>query len=158
VRPVRISAKAIVVQDGRLLVTRHRDGEGDWYLLPGGGQEPGESLPEAVQRECREEAGVDVAVHRLLFVRDYISRNHEFAAQDGEAHQVELMFACTLLPGQVPRNGPLPDGSQIGVGWLEVADLDRYRLYPQTLKPLLAGLGDRPAATDPYPVYLGDVN
>ena len=160
-RPVRIAAKAIIVEDGRLLVTRNRDGEGDWYLLPGGGQEPGESLPQALQRECREEVGVDVAVHRLLFVREYIGRNHEFAAHDAGLHQVELMFACTVLPGQVPQSGTLPDGAQVGVDWLELADLDGRRLYPQVLKPLLAGLRGRAAeltTPSPDPIYLGDAN
>jgi hypothetical protein len=34
---VRLSAKAIIIQDGRLLIVRNRDSSGDWYMLPGGG-------------------------------------------------------------------------------------------------------------------------
>src|SRR5215216_3959860 len=62
-RPVRVSVKAIVTKDGRLLVTRNRDVEGDFFLLPGGGQESGETLTEALRRECLEEVGADVDVH-----------------------------------------------------------------------------------------------
>jgi 8-oxo-dGTP pyrophosphatase MutT (NUDIX family) len=147
-----VAAKAIIVRDGRLLVTRNVDALGEWYLLPGGGQEPGEALPETVRRECREEVGADVEVGALRFVRDYIGRHHEFAAEDGEVHQLELMFACALPPEAEPHNGPVPDSAQVGVAWLELGDLERHRLYPQALKRALA------APPGAAPVYLGDVN
>jgi 8-oxo-dGTP diphosphatase len=151
VKPVRVAAKAVIRQDGRLLVTKNVDDEGYWYILPGGGQEPGETLHEALARECREEIDVDVDVHELLCVREYIGRHHEFAEQEGDVHALELMFACTIRDGQVPHNGAVPDTLQVGVEWLELDELDRYRLYPQALKAFLATTGLRT-------VYLGDVN
>jgi 8-oxo-dGTP diphosphatase len=154
-RPVRVAAKAVIVQDGRLLVTENVDDDGRWYLLPGGGQEPGEALPETLRRECREEVGVDVEVGELLYVRDYIGRHHEYAATDGGVHALELMFACAVRPGQTPGTGTCPDGHQVGVAWLPVAGLDRYRLYPKALRPLIAGLG---RGGRPECIYLGDVN
>ena len=42
--PVRSSAKAIIIDGGKLLTIMHRDQDGTWYSLPGGGQEPGETL------------------------------------------------------------------------------------------------------------------
>ncbi|HHW14889.1 MAG TPA: NUDIX domain-containing protein [Firmicutes bacterium] len=158
----RLSVKAVIVQGGRLLVTRNVDREGVFYLLPGGGQEQGESLPEALRRECREEIGVLVEVGDLLFVRDYIGRNHEFAEVDADFHQVELMFACTLPNGHLPRTGAQPDARQAqvwrqtGVEWLEVARLGEYRLYPRVLVDALRSLLQSPSKR--HPVYLGDVN
>lgn len=158
----RLSVKAVILRDGRLLTTRNVDQEGVFYLLPGGGQELGESLPEALRRECREEIGVAVEVGDLLFVRDYIGRNHEFAEVDADFHQVELMFACTLPDDQIPRTGAQPDARQAqiwrqtGVEWLEVARLGEYRLYPRALAPALARLLASPARRGP--TYLGDVN
>ncbi|MEO6457867.1 MAG: NUDIX domain-containing protein, partial [Chloroflexia bacterium] len=67
--PVRTSAKAIILHDGKLLVVKFQDDVGFWFQLPGGGQEPGETLPEAVRRECLEEAGAEVVVGDLWFVR-----------------------------------------------------------------------------------------
>ena len=148
-KPIRVAAKAVIVQDGKLLVTKHVDREGPWYLLPGGGQEAGEPVHETLRRECREEIGVEV--RELLYVRDYIG-HHEFAEHDGDEHTVELMFACAMHAGQVPRNGPNPDNSQVGVAWLALGDLDTYRLYPKALKHVLAAREQRGG------VYLGDVN
>ena len=67
--------------------------------LPGGGAEFGETLHEALHRECREEIGCDVEIGPLRFIREYIAAHHEFAAEDPEAHQIEYMFVCRLADG-----------------------------------------------------------
>ncbi len=66
-RPVRNSAKAVIVADGRLLAVKKDDEEGISYILPAGRLRPSETLAEAVRRECREELGADVgeAVEKL---------------------------------------------------------------------------------------------
>ena len=89
--------------DGQLLCVRKRDDSGDICSFPGGGQEPGETLVEAVRREVREEVGREVEVGELLFVREYIGRNHEFAATDAGVHVVDHVFRCTLLPERSPN-------------------------------------------------------
>ncbi len=151
-RPIRVAPKAVIVQDGKLLAIKNRDAEGFWYILPGGGQEPGEPLDDALRRECREEAGIDVQVGALLYARDYIGRNHEFAAQQADVHQLELMFACTVEAGQTPTVGAVPDNDQVGVEWLDLRTLNAYRLYPKILQGLLA------EPLPPGAPYLGDVN
>jgi 8-oxo-dGTP diphosphatase len=147
----RISVKALIIDTGRILLAMHRDDAGIYYILPGGGQEPGETLVAALERECREEVGVDVTVGELLGARDYIGRNHEFAATD-DAHQVELMFRCTLRSDAVASLGAVPDPRQIGAEWVDLAQLDRVRLYPRRLAEVLASRGDVVFG------YLGDVN
>ena len=49
--PVRNSAKAIVVNDGKILVNRCISKFGEYYALPGGGQHTGEMLNETVINE-----------------------------------------------------------------------------------------------------------
>ena len=93
----RNSCKAVVFDGDTVLLTRNGDRMGDFYLLPGGGQRMGETLHAAVRRETAEETGWLVNPGRLLLVRDYIGAHHEFAGEDGDVHQVELMFAAELL-------------------------------------------------------------
>ena len=151
--PIRNSAKAIIIQDGCLLVIRNKDKDGDWYILPGGGQNHGEILIDALKRECREEIGVSVQVGDLKLIREYIGRNHEFAQEDGDAHQVEMMFECRIEASAIPKIGHTPDTYQTGVEWLPLTELENYRLYPKVLCTILKnGLKDKRA------VYLGDVN
>lgn len=47
-RSIRNSAKALVIKDGRILAVKIKDNNEEWYILPGGGQESEELLPEAV--------------------------------------------------------------------------------------------------------------
>lgn len=147
---VRLSVKAIIVREGRLLALKCHDKEGVWYVLPGGGQQAGETLDEALRRECLEELGCDVRMGALRFVRDYIAKNHEFAATEGDAHQVELMFECDLK--SQPSDATQPDSMQIGFEWLELSNLVGRRLYPRVLERTLV------SETGAGVVYLGDVN
>lgn len=151
---LRNAAKAIIIHDGYLLTTKNRGAADNvFHLLPGGGQEAGETLIETVQRECWEELGGMIEVGRLAFVREYIGANHEFAEFDSHAHGIDFMFICALLTDAQKLFATAPDTYQIGIEWLPLATLDEYMLYPQALKPLIPDL----AATQ-TPVYLGDVN
>jgi 8-oxo-dGTP diphosphatase len=93
---IRTSAKAIIINSGAVLLVEKNSSTGAWFALPGGGQQHGETLIDAIRRECREEIGRDVHVGDLLHVREYIGAHHEFAATDSACHQVEFWFACTL--------------------------------------------------------------
>ena len=150
---VRISVKAIVLVDGRILLAKHRDSAGVWYSLPGGGQAYGETVEEAVTRECLEETGLQVRLGPLLLVRDYLADNHEFADEDSGAHQVELMFQCELVDEEQELAVRVPDAMQTGAEWVEISRLPECRLYPKAVaRFLLDGLPTSGA------VYLGDVN
>ncbi|MDA8132182.1 MAG: NUDIX domain-containing protein [Elusimicrobia bacterium] len=148
---VRVSAKAILIRNGRLLLMRARDRTGVYYLLPGGGQRNGETLHEALARECAEETGILVGPGRARYVRDYIARNHEFAKSDGDFHQVEVMFLCSCAGrAKGPR---APDAAQTGHSWVPLTRLGKIRLYPSVLKSLITYDGKMRG-----PVYLGDSN
>jgi 8-oxo-dGTP diphosphatase len=152
-KAVRNSAKAIIIAAGQLLAIRRTDAEGDWYTLPGGGQHPGETLVDALRRECREELGAEVEVGSLRHIREYIGAHFEFAQEDADVHQVELMFECTLVTDPFLAKPILPDEGQVGIAWLPLADLCSYRLYPMELRAMLVH-GFDPQAR----IYLGDIN
>ena len=154
-KPIRNAPKAIIIEECKLLVTCNRDDEGTFYLLPGGGQQIGETFPETLKRECLEEISVQVEVKELLFVREYIGAHHEFAKFDGDIHQVEFMFRCRLIDGKIPTIGAIPDAWQTGVTWLPINNLGSYRLYPAALKGLIQQLIRKETLG---PCYLGDVN
>jgi ADP-ribose pyrophosphatase YjhB (NUDIX family) len=153
IKPIRNSAKALIIVDNHILATKNLDAEGVFYILPGGGQQPGETLTATLERECREELSVDVSVADLLYIREYIGRNHVFAKSDADQHRLEFMFACTLNEGAVVGAGDLPDDNQVGAEWLPLDQLESYRFYPKALRPILAEYG-----SGKHTVYLGDIN
>ena len=151
VKGVRVSVKAVIIQDGQLLSMQHHSEDGDYYLLPGGGQRNGENLVETIQRECLEEAGINISVGEVVFIRDYIEKNHEFAGQIPGFHQVEIMFNCKITDDSNLGKGILMDTRQTGIAWLPLETLDQYQLYPSILKEKI------PESTKGC-IYLGDVN
>lgn len=48
---IRNSAKAIIIRNDCLLLVRISDESGEWHVLPGGGQKPGELLSEDVRHD-----------------------------------------------------------------------------------------------------------
>lgn len=95
-KPIWNAAKAIIIKHGRLLFTKNKDDSGVIYSLLGGGQESGESIHEALIRECMEEISAAIEIGDILFVRDYIGRNLEFYETDSDSHQKEYMLNAQL--------------------------------------------------------------
>ena len=130
---IRNSAKAIIIRGDKVLLTKNVDEEGDFYLFPGGGQEHSETLQQALMRECFEEAGYQVEVGELLYIREYIGKNHERSTYHRDFHQVEFYFACTVV-NEMDRNLPTnPDSHQVGIEWVKIEDILQYRCYPKEL-------------------------
>ena len=150
---IRNSIKAIIISEGKILLTKNKDDDGDFYLLPGGGQEKFEEFYEALRRECREEISCNVNIGEIRFIREYIGKKHEFSEFDHECHQIEYMFECSLADDVVPCNGDAPDNFQTAIEWIALSKLKHIRLYPAVLKQVIHEDG-----TFEDKIYLGAVN
>ncbi len=152
-RPIRTAARALIILEGKLLAIKMRDQSGVFYILPGGGQHHGETLRQGLQRECLEEIGTDVDVGELLYVREYIGKNHEFRHAHRSFHQLESVFRCSLPNPDGIGPGTEHDKKQVGVEWLPLDELQSRRFLPSVIIPYFTKDGFQPASN-----YLGDVN
>jgi ADP-ribose pyrophosphatase YjhB (NUDIX family) len=150
----RNSSKALITREGCVLLTRNLDGEGDFFLLPGGGQEFGETLHDAMVREVLEETGYSVVPGELVLVREYIGAHHEFASEERDVHQVEFVFLAGL-ESEEPVSQASPDAWQTGVEWVPLEEIPGCRIYPSVLSELIPKLA---GGFYDGPLYLGDVN
>jgi 8-oxo-dGTP diphosphatase len=98
-RPPRIEVTAAVIErDGAFLLTRRLDGthlEGCWEF-PGGKRHAGESLPECLAREIREELDAAIVVSDLI-----LTTAHDYPERTVELH----FFRCALLTEPRPVMG-----------------------------------------------------
>lgn len=79
----------LIKNNGRFLLTKRNDGErnkGKWQV-PGGGQEFGETLEEALKRELIEEVGLHVQVDGEPYIVEYI---------DDTWHGILFFYPCVL--------------------------------------------------------------
>ena len=124
-RQIRTSAKAVVIREGKLLAIKVNDGKEEWYILPGGGQDSEETLPETAEREVREETGIHVQCKELLFVIEGV-HGEDF-------HRIDLVFSCEYI-GEAPDVVLHNDKNQVGMDWLAVSELNKLPLYPSKLR------------------------
>jgi 8-oxo-dGTP diphosphatase len=99
---------------------------GSWSL-PGGGLAHGESPRPALEREVREECGVECAVGELLAVHDEAFSGTAPSGRFEDYHAVLLIFAGTVDPGAEPRVVEV-DGTTEQAAWVPVADVRGGRL------------------------------
>lgn len=111
--------------------------------MPGGGQEPEETLQETVCREVSEELGINVKCKELLFVVEGVH---------GERfHRVDLIFRCEFI-NELPHIALQYDTNQVGVEWLDISTLNLQQLYPSNLRRQIMIFCEG----KPYKVYLGN--
>jgi ADP-ribose pyrophosphatase YjhB (NUDIX family) len=89
----RLAVRALILhQDQLLLVNAYPDAHLGLWCAPGGGCEAGQSLPDNLIREVREETGLTVAVGVPALV-------NEFHDPETGFHQIDLFFRCTIRSG-----------------------------------------------------------
>ncbi|MBF0096031.1 MAG: NUDIX domain-containing protein [Magnetococcales bacterium] len=137
-----IRPAGLLLQQQRLLTMRYRYGSHDRFNLPGGNLEAEETLPAGLEREFREELGIQVAVGDLLFCAE------TFAAG---RHTIHLLFPVTLLQG---RPALVPAATRASeLVWIPLAQLAEAPLYPNLGPALAAALQGNP----PGVRYLGQL-
>lgn len=82
----RIGVFALIFDGERILLGLRRDI--DWWNLPGGGMEVGETVDEALCREVREETGLEVDVEQLVGVYS-----------KPQKQEIVLAFRCRVIGG-----------------------------------------------------------
>lgn len=74
---IKRAARAVIVDRNNLLaLISVRNGE--YYKIPGGGIEEGESEEEAVRREAREEAGCEIEIIKKIGRQEFRDNNPDF--------------------------------------------------------------------------------
>lgn len=150
--PIRNAARALIVRHRNILLLRKEGyADGVRYALPGGGQDLGETLEQALVRECLEEIGTRVQIRDLLHVADTFKPRDTSPAST--RHLVEFLFDCSIPADYTPCNGHHPDKHQVAVVWAGLDKLAGMPLYPRSLAAFLSRFPDRPD-----PTYLGSID
>ena len=136
---IRISSRAIIIQDDKVLLNCFKDGL--YYNFPGGGIEKNETAKQAARREVLEESGLAVNVGELVFTLEYEPFNNSYVYGDG--HHVSFFFRCFVDTGIAPVEVSLPDVNPNDetitsvAKWVPLSELHMINLLPKINAPLL---------------------
>ncbi|MEM1351540.1 MAG: NUDIX hydrolase [Pseudomonadota bacterium] len=127
----RLAVRAVIVDAGRLLlVNAWPAGRSTLLCAPGGGVDPGQSLPDNLAREVYEETGLRVEVGMPCLVNEFHDPKSGF-------HQVEVFFRCVLLGGsEVDPNWKDPENIVTEHIWAAPEDFARLQVKPDMLQRL----------------------
>lgn len=127
-------AAAIVIKDHQLLVM-HRINKGkEYWVIPGGGVEEGETIEQAVVRELSEETSLTIKINRLLYHR---------RVTDNSQLTDEYYYLSDYVSGEPKLNASteleeMQAGEQVYEPvWLDFDQLQSKLLYPDELKQAL---------------------
>ncbi len=125
----RIRAVAIIVNHDKILLIHRINNSEEYYVLPGGGVEQGETVEQAVLREVREEASIKIKIEKLLYHHIYDDNTEQF------------FYLCSYISGE-PKLG---DGNELremerntanlyDPVWYEIQKLPELLLYPLEIR------------------------
>lgn len=129
-QPIAGVGAIVLQQDDVLLVRRGNEPQKGLWSLPGGALELGESLHQGVQREVREETGLEVRVLQFVELFERIMPDDSGAI---EYHYILLDYLCE------PVGGELSAGDDAA----EAAWVSRAQLSDRSLTPGLPALIER---------------
>jgi len=110
--------QALIVRGDHVLLIKHKEHASgrEYWLLPGGGREPGETPEACVAREAKEETHLTVRVERLLFDEPVLPEG---------GYRRRKTYLCTPVAGEASP-GYEPEGEAaevyaiIQVGWFDL--------------------------------------
>lgn len=136
---IRISGRGIVVNDDKVLLNEF--GEGEYYNIPGGAVETGETVKDAVKRELLEETGLSVTVEDLVFVLEYEPNKCDYSY--GKTPHISLVFRCVLDGDDTIKTPTIPDVNHenpklVGHGkWVPISSLKDINYIPYIHEELM---------------------
>ena len=125
---IKVRVAGVYTRGDEILLVNHvKDGRSYW-LLPGGGLEFGESLAAGLERELREEAGLETRTGKLLLLAESLP-------PDKHRHVLNLVFHGQVTGGEAHLNEV--SERLKGVAWRKKGELAGLTFFPDIKAALI---------------------
>ncbi|SES45729.1 ADP-ribose pyrophosphatase YjhB, NUDIX family [Pedococcus cremeus] len=126
---IRPSAGAFVQREGKILLIQRSD-NGNWSM-PGGAQDPGESLTRTAVRETLEESGVHVRVTGLVGIFTDPRHVVHYTSNDEVRQEFTVIYRADYVDGDATESD-----ESTHVGWFTADEIVELRMDPSQRKRL----------------------
>jgi 8-oxo-dGTP pyrophosphatase MutT (NUDIX family) len=113
---IRPSAAAFVTVGDKVLLTQRVD-NGNW-CMPGGAQDPGESLSQTAVRETREETGIRIKLHSLVGIFTDPRHIIHYTSNDEVRQEFTVVYRAEYVDGTLT-----PSSETTRVEWINRNDI-----------------------------------
>ncbi len=124
---MNIRVRAIICDEGKVLLIHRCKSNREYWVFPGGGVESSDKNDlEALHRECREELGVDIRIGR------------EFHQEIGKTR--ETFYLCLIIGGELGSGNGQEYSSDSGYSgtytleWVAIAELKNKEVFPKEVR------------------------
>lgn len=141
VNTTRKRATAIIVEDGKMLLIRRNKPNHEYFVVPGGGVDEGETVEEALVRETMEELSLKVEdfheVGRVENVKMPEGTSIHIGLQSYYFFHVKKYSGTLALGGEEKES--MTEDNQYHFVWVSVPEvISTTNLYPIEIIPTLA--------------------
>jgi len=128
---IEVIARAIIADDSRKKILFCVPKDREYFYLPGGHVEFGETAGEALKRELLEETGIQTNIDSYLFA----GASEEVFTQKGEKHhEVNLYF---IVPDVTPeKHNVSSKEDHIHFVWLSLSELENFPVLPDSVRQM----------------------
>ncbi len=123
------NVRGLIKREGKLLLIHRFKNGSEYWVVPGGGVEEGETLDEALKREMKEETNLDI-------------KNSKFLVMGDTSLGEQYIYECEMFDGEMKLQGPelenMNENNQYILTWVLFEDVKKIgSLYPEIIKDLV---------------------
>ena len=134
---MKTRARTLILRDGSILLVHRWKSGAEYYVVPGGGVEEGETIEAGVAREMFEETGLRGTPGRLVY-EDYDGHR--------ERHCFFLVTDAVGTPTfehAASEQRKMSEENRYALEWVPLSAIESIPLVPRELIPILLQLEER---------------
>ncbi len=127
---VRVSLIITDSKNEELLLVKHRKKDREYWVLPGGHLEYGETFEQCAIRELKEETSLDGQFDRVVFISESIAPN-------GSRHIINIFCLVKVIGGQIQIGSD--EDILCEVAYKRLTELQGLTVYPDIKNKIIEG-------------------
>jgi len=114
------------MKDKQILLMHRIKGDREYYVLPGGGIEEGETPEQTVLREIKEETNLDIEIIKWWEIVEEYNKNRVY------------LFKAISFKGDIKLGGPelekMSESNHYALKWVPIANIKNMTVFPEEVK------------------------